>query len=190
MRSSFIGREEKIKKLQKYLDSLPEIPSSLLIEFKSFIVDSITKINKWNDKIIEIISYFLSKDTYITECKNIYECNKIISIIIDIINSFINNPNIMLYEEKPTLIDKKDKYNIIKIKIYNLFLKLYKIKLDNKDLKHPLYVKLKKENEDMIIVLQNMKLDDCKNIFLQEEINGGKNKYNLKKNRKIKNYKK
>jgi hypothetical protein len=96
----------------------------------------------------------------------------------------------MLYEEKPTLIDKKDKYNIIKIKIYNLFLKLYKIKLDNKDLKHPLYVKLKKENEDMIIVLQNMKLDDCKNIFLQEEINGGKNKYNLKKNRKIKNYKK
>jgi hypothetical protein len=29
----------------------------------------------------------------------------------------------MLYEEKPTLIDKKDKYNIIKIKIYINYIK-------------------------------------------------------------------
>ena len=189
LRRSERESEEKIKKLQTKLHSFAEIPKKLLKEIKkSFNDDSITKINKWNDKIIEIISYFLSKDTYIINCKNIDECNEKISIIIDIINSFINSPSIMLYEEKHKLLYSEDKYNKIKNKIYNLFLKHYNIQLNENDLSNPLYLEFKKENEKMIIVLQKIKLDDCKNKFTQEEKSGGKYKSYLKKNKKYKVY--
>ena len=64
----------------------------------------------------------------------------------------------MIYDELP----KINKYNIQKNKIYKLFLNHYKITFTDIELENPEYIKLRDEYKQILIVLQNMKLDDCK----------------------------
>ena len=137
------------------------------------------KINEWNDKIIELITELTSYNP--SKCKNLDECVEKITIIIDIIYSFIENPNTMIYnKEKSARQHSNDIYNIIKNKIYKLSLRNYRIHFYDNDLKHPLYIKLKEEYKNILIALQKLKLDDCK----EQEITGGK----LNKKRKINNF--
>jgi len=65
--------------------------------------------------------------------------------------------------------------------IYKNFLIDYKITFTDKELEHPEYLQLLEDYKKIIIVLQNMKLDDCKNDYpqLEEKTGGIKNK-NLK----------
>ena len=137
------------------------------------------KINIWSDKIIELISEFrLLKSE---ECRNLDECINKITTIIDIINSFVERPNTMIYNELP----KDGIYNIQKNIIYKNFLIDYKITFTDKELEHRQYLQLLEDYSKILIVLQNMKLDDCKNTF-SEEKTGGKKLKTLKSNLKNK----
>ena len=60
----------------------------------------------------------------------------------------------ILYNELP----KDGIYNIQK----NI---IYKITFTDKELEHPEYLQLLEDYKKIIIVLQNIKLDDCKNTF-------------------------
>ena len=138
------------------------------------------KINIWSDKIIELISEFrLLKSE---ECRNLDECINKITTIIDIINSFVERPNTMIYNELP----KDGIYNIQKNIIYKNFLIDYKITFTDKELEHPEYLQLLEDYKKIIIVLQNIKLDDCKNKF-SEEKTGGKKLKTLKSTTDLKN---
>lgn len=143
------------------------------------------KINKWNDKILEFITEFTLYNP--SKSKNLDECNEKINIIIDIINSFVERPNTMVYDKLPIIKDKNDKYNIEKNKIYKSFLEDYKNILDDSDLEHPLYKKLYEDNKKILTVLQNMKLDDCKNTFSIESKGGRLSKKKNLKKRYLKN---
>lgn len=158
---------------------MKEINEELIIRYQPFI----EKINIWSDKIIELISEFrLLKSE---ECKNLDECVNKITTIIDIINSFVERPNTMIYDELP----KDNIYNIQKNKIYKNFLIDYKIIFTDKELEHPEYLQLLEDYKKILIVLQNIKLDDCKNTF-SEEKTGGKKHKNLKSKTDLKNKKK
>jgi hypothetical protein len=131
-------------------------------------LDIKAKINIWSDKIIEMITEFRLLN--LEKCKNLDECIENITIIIDIIYSFIENPHIMINHE----LLASDKYNKRKNKIYENFLQDYKIIFTDEELQHPEYLKLLEEYKKIIIVLQNMKLDDCNNYYPQlEEKTGG-----------------
>jgi hypothetical protein len=165
--------EETKKKIKEQLHSLVEMPSRLfgrLMSSSSKKLDINEKINIWSDKIIEMISEITLWKS--DKCENLDECIEKITIIIDIINSFVERPNTMINQELP----KNNKYNIQKNKIYENFLYNYKITFTDKELKHPEYLKLFEDYKKIIIVLQNMKLDDCKNTFSEEKTGGRKNK--------------
>jgi hypothetical protein len=168
--------EETKKKINEQLHSLVKMPSRFfgrLMSSSSKKLDINEKINIWSDKIIEMISEFrLLKSE---ECRNLDECVNKITTIIDIINSFLERPNTMINDELP----KNGIYNIQKNKIYKNFLKDYKITFTDKELEHPEYLQLLEDYKKIIIVLQNMKLDDCKNTFTEEKTGGRKHK-NLK----------
>jgi hypothetical protein len=168
--------EEKKKQINEQLHSLVKMPSRFfgrLMSSSSKKLDINEKINIWSDKIIEMISEFrLLKSE---ECRNLDECVNKITTIIDIIISFVERPNTMIYDELP----KNGIYNIQKNKIYKNFLKDYKITFTDKELEHPEYLQLLEDYKKIIIVLQNMKLDDCKNTFTEEKTGGRKHK-NLK----------
>jgi hypothetical protein len=183
--------EETKKQIQDQLHSLVEMPSKLfgrLMSSSSLVskkLDTKAKINIWSDKIIEMITEFRLLN--LEKCKNLDECIENITIIIDIIYSFVENPNIMINHE----LSASDKYNKRKNKIYENFLKDYKITFTDEDLQHPEYLKLLEEYKKIIIVLQNMKLDDCKNYCPQlEEKTGGikhktlKSVFDLKKGKR------
>ena len=181
---------EKTKmKIKEQLHSLVKMPSRLFGRVMSSSLslskklDINVKINIWSDKIIELISEFrLLKSE---ECKNLDECVNKITTIIDIINSFVERPNTMIYDELP----KDNIYNIQKNKIYKNFLIDYKIIFTDKELEHPEYLQLLEDYKKILIVLQNIKLDDCKNTF-SEEKTGGKKHKNLKSKTDLKNKKK
>ena len=165
--------EERKKKIKEQLHSLVEMPSRLfgrLMSSSSKKLDINEKINIWSDKIIEMISDLSAWKS--NKCENLDECIEKITIIIDIINSFVERPNTMINQELP----KNNKYNIQKNKIYENFLYDYKIRFTDKELKHPEYLKLFEDYKKIIIVLQNMKLDDCKNTFSEEKTGGNKHK--------------
>jgi hypothetical protein len=126
------------------------------------------KINIWSDKIIEMISDLSAWKS--ERCENLDECIEKITIIIDIINSFLERPNTMIYQE----FSENNNYNIQKNKIYKNFLEDYKITFTDNELEHPEYLKLLEDYKQIIIVLQNMKLDDCKNTFSEEKTGGKK----------------
>ena len=177
--------EETKQKIKEQLHSLVEMPSRLfgrLMSSSSKKLDTKVKINIWSDKIIEMISEITLWKS--DKCENLDECIEKITIIIDIINSFVERPNTMIYNELP----KNNKYNIQKNKIYENFLYNYKITFTDKELEHPEYLKLFKDYKKIIIVLQNMKLDDCKNTF-SEEKTGGKKLKTLKSKSDLKNKK-
>ena len=171
--------EETKKKIKEQLHSLVEMPSRLfgrLMSSSSKKLDINEKINIWSDKIIEMISDLSAWKPQ--KCENLDECIEKITIIIDIINSFVERPNTMINHELP----KNNKYNIQKNKIYENFLYDYNITFTDKELKHPEYLKLFEDYKKIIIVLQNMKLDDCKNTFSEEKTGGRKNKKPKSKN--------
>lgn len=181
--------EKTKKKIKEQLHSLVKMPSRLFGRVMSSSLslskklDINVKINIWSDKIIELISEFrLLKSE---ECKNLDECVNKITTIIDIINSFVERPNTMIYDELP----KDNIYNIQKNKIYKNFLIDYKIIFTDKELEHPEYLQLLEDYKKILIVLQNIKLDDCKNTFSEEKIGGKKHK-NLKSKTDLKNKKK
>lgn len=67
-----------------------------------------------------------------------------------------------------------NKYDIQKYKIYKSFLEDYNITFNDNDFKHSLYIKLNNDYKNILIKLQQIKLDDCINHF---NINkGGKSK--------------
>jgi hypothetical protein len=171
-----------IEERNKNISEVFTIPSRLLRSLttsskKYEILDSESKINKWNDKIKELISELTLYEP--TSCKNLDECIDKITTIIDIIYSFIERPNTMVYDKLPIIEFRNDKYNIQKNKIYKSFLKDYKINLDDTDLQHPLYKQLNKDNKKILKTLQKIKLDDCKNTFLKEIKGGRLNKKNF-----------
>ena len=145
---------------------MPSVLFGKLMSSSSKKLDTEVKINIWSDKIIEIISEITLWKS--DKCKNLDECIEKITIIIDIINSFVERPNTMIYDELP----KDNKYNIQKNKIYKNFLKDYKIIFTDIELEHSEYLKLLEDYKKIIIVLQNMKLDDCKNTFHKEKTAG------------------
>jgi hypothetical protein len=130
--------------------------------------DTKVKINIWSDKIIEMISDLSAWKS--DKCKNLNECIEKITIIIDIINLFVERPNTMVNRE----LSENNNYNIQKNKIYENFLEDYKITFTDKELEHPEYLKLLEDYKKIIIVLQNMKLDDCKNTYSKEKTGGKK----------------
>jgi hypothetical protein len=163
--------EETKKKINEQLHSLVKIPSRLfgrLMSSSSKKLDTKVKINIWSDKIIEMISDLSAWKS--ERCKNLDKCIEKITIIIDIINSFLERPNTMVNQELP----ENNNYNIQKNKIYKNFLEDYKITFTDKELEHPEYLKLLEDYKQIIIVLQNMKLDDCKNTFSKEKTGGKK----------------
>ena len=180
--------EKTKKKIQEQLHSLVKMPSRLFgrLMSSSFSsskkLDINEKINIWSDKIIELISAFrLLKSE---KCRNLDECVNKITIIIDIINSFVETPNTMIYNELPN----DGIYNIQKNKIYKNFLEDYKITFTDKELKHPEYLQLLEDYKKILIVLQNIKLDDCKNTFSGGKT-GGKKLKTLKSKTDLKNKK-
>ena len=169
--------EETKKKIKEQLHSLVEMPSRLfgrLMSSSSKKLDINEKINIWSDKIIEMISDLSAWKP--ERCENLDECIEKITIIIDIINSFLETPNTMINQELP----ENNNYNIQKNKIYKNFLENYKITFTDKELEHSQYLKLLEDYKQIIIVLQNMKLDDCKNTF-----SGGKKTKKLKSSQKM-----
>ena len=169
--------EETKKQIKEQLHSLVEMPSRFfgrLMSSSSKNLDINEKINIWSDKIIEMISDLTVWKP--ERCENLDECIEKITIIIDIINSFVERPNTMIYDELP----KNGIYNIQKNKIYKNFLENYKITFTDKELEHSQYLKLLEDYKQIIIVLQNMKLDDCKNTF-----SGGKKNKKLKSSLKM-----
>ena len=119
--------QETKKKIQEQLHLLVKMPSRLLGRFmtSSKKLNTEEKINIWSDKIIEMIS-----DVSVRKSDKCIE-----KISIDIINSFVERPNTMIYN----------------------------ITFTDKELEHPEYLKLLEDYKKIITVLQNMKLDDCKN---------------------------
>ena len=168
--------EERKKKIKEQLHSLVEMPSRFngrLMSSSSKKLDINQKINIWSDKIIEMISDLSAWKP--ESCENLDECIEKITLIIDIINSFLETPNTMINQELP----ENNNYNIQKNKIYKNFLKNYKITFTDKELEHSQYLELLENYKKIIIVLQNMKLDDCKNTF-----SGGKKTKKLKSSQK------
>jgi|694.fasta_scaffold05006_2 hypothetical protein len=182
--------EETKKKIQEQLHSLVKMPSRLfgrLMSLSSKKDDTKVKINIWSDKIIEMISDLSAWRS--DKCENLDECIEKITIIIDIINSFVERPNTMINQEFSISSHTNNNYNIQKNKIYENFLYDYKITFTDKELQQPEYLKLLEDYKKIIIVLQNMKLDDCKNTFSKEKTGGNKHKKiksktDLKKKRK------
>ena len=126
------------------------------------------------------------------KCENLDECIDKITTIIDIINSFVERPNTMIKQEFSISSHTNNNYNIQKNKIYENFLYDYKITFTDKELEHPEYLKLFEDYKKIIIVLQNMKLDDCKNTFSEEKTGGktgGKKLKTLKSKTDLKNKK-
>ena len=62
----------------------------------------------------------------------------------------------------------------IKYKIYKSFLEDYNITFNDNDFKHSLYIKLNNDYKNILIKLQQIKLDDCINTFQNKQ--GGKSK--------------
>ena len=178
--------EERVQKIKQTYRSILNIPSTVLRSFRDLslsskkqeTLNSKTKINKWSDKIIELISELTLYNP--TKCKNLDECVEKITIIIDIIHSFIQNPNIMVEYDFSRSAKTNNKYDIQKYKIYKSFLEDYNITFNDNDFKHSLYIKLNNDYKNILIKLQQIKLDDCINHF---NINkGGKSKKrNIKK---------
>ena len=170
--------EETKKKINEQLHSLVEMPSRffgrLMSSSSSKKLDINEKINIWSDKIIEMISDLSAWKP--ERCENLDECTDKITTIIDIINSFLERPNTMVKQE----LQENNNYNILKNKIYKNFLIDYKITFTDKELEHSQYLKLLEDYKQIIIVLQNMKLDDCKNTF-----SGGKKTKKLKSSLKM-----
>ena len=185
--------EETKKKIKEQLHSLVEMPSRLfgrLMSSSSKKLDINEKINIWSDKIIEMISDLSVWKPQ--KCENLDECIDKITTIIDIINSFVERPNTMINQEFSISSHTNNKYNIQKNKIYENFLYDYKITFTDKELEHPEYLKLLEDYSKILIVLQNMKLDDCKNTFSEEKTGGwnGKKLKTLKSKSDLKNKKK
>ena len=153
--------EETKKKINEQLHSLVEMPSRFFgrLMSSSKKLDINEKINIWSDKIIEMISDLSAWKS--NRCENLDECIEKITIIIDIINSFLERPNTMVKQE----LQENNNYNILKNKIYKNFLEDYKITFTDDELQHSQYLKLLEDYKQIIIVLQKMKLDDCKNTF-------------------------
>ena len=185
--------EERVQKIKQTYRSILNIPSTVLRSFRGLSLSSkkyetLTseyKINKWSDKIIELISELTLYNP--TTCKNLDECVEKITIIIDIIYSFIQNPNIMIEYDFSRSAKTNNKYDIQKYKIYKSFLEDYNITFNDTDLQHPLFIKLNDDYKKIIIQLQKIKLDDCKNTFSIESKGGRLSKKKNLKKRYLKN---
>jgi hypothetical protein len=125
--------------------------------------DSIIKINRWKDKIIELIYNFTISTI---KCDTIEECNEIIDVINDILYSFIIRPNTMteIISEKTS--SSKDIYNYRRYRIFIKYLNDYKTKLDDNDLLNPEYIKSSEELKQILEKTKLFKNDFCINKFL------------------------
>ena len=105
--------------------------------------NSIIRINKWKDKIIEILNSFVKAKL---KCNTNEECIEIINIIYDIIKSFIMRPNTMIEIIPETTLTSKNIYNYRKYRIYNIYLKdKYKTRLNETDLQNTEFIKASEE---------------------------------------------
>jgi hypothetical protein len=166
--------ELKYKKEQKQSQSqktLSNIFSSSLLTAKKHLFkikeekeeDSIIKINRWKDKIIELIYNFTISTI---KCDTIEECNEIIDVINDILYSFIIRPNTMteIISEKTS--SSKDIYNYRRYRIFIKYLNDYKTKLYDNDLLNPEYIKSSEELKQILEKTKLFKNDFCINKFL------------------------
>ena len=159
--------EQKKKQSQK---SLSNIFNSSLSTAKKHLFemkeekeeDSIIKINRWKDKIIELIYNFTISTI---KCDTIEECNEIIDVINDIIYSFIIRPNTMteIISEKTT--SSKNIYNYRRYRIYIKYLTDYKTILNENDLLNSEYIKSSEELKQILETTKLFKNDYCINKF-------------------------
>jgi uncharacterized protein (DUF2164 family) len=123
-------------------------------------------INIWKEKIAEIISAFANDEL---KCNSVKECKDKIRIGINIIKSFILDPNKMLFHPLSASVASvayvsslfsKETYQ--KNKIYTNFLSDYKN--DIIDLQYPEYIQL---SEEFIIILKIQEKIKIENIIIQ-----------------------
>ena len=159
--------EQKKKQSQKSLSNI--FNSSLSVAKKHLFEmkeekeeDSIIKINRWKDKIIELIYNFTISTI---KCDTIEECNEIIDVINDIIYSFIIRPNTMteIISEKTT--SSKNIYNYRRYRIYIKYLTDYKTILNENDLLNYEYIKSSEELKQILETTKLFKNDYCINKF-------------------------
>ena len=159
--------EQKKKQSQKSLSNI--FNSSLSVAKKHLFEmkeekeeDSRIKINRWKDKIIELIYNFTISTI---KCDTIEECNEIIDVINDIIYSFIIRPNTMteIISEKTT--SSKNIYNYRRYRIYIKYLTDYKTILNENDLLNYEYIKSSEELKQILETTKLFKNDYCINKF-------------------------
>lgn len=152
--------EERQKQFLKIITTPSRIAKSIASSFKKHMIGPSPedRIQKWNDKIMELISGFQSSKYNKSLILNI--CIKKININTEIIRLFIDEPNEMIYKEQTY----KDKTFQIQInKIYEGYLLDYKNKLTSKDLQNDLYKNLNNDFKHILEVIKNIKIDNCKN---------------------------
>ncbi len=151
------------RNLDIYLNKMKKIKNEKIEEYRnkySKEEEIIIKINRWKDKIIELIVKFTKSKI---ECDTIKECNEIIEIINDIIHSFIIRPNTMTEIIPESYSTSKNIYNYRKYRIFNKYLKDYKIKLNENDLINSEFINSQKEFIEILKITTAKKIDDCKN---------------------------
>jgi hypothetical protein len=156
-------KETKSKSLSNIFNSSLSTAKKHLFEMKEEKEeDSIIKINRWKDKIIELIYNFTISTI---KCDTIEECNEIIDVINDIIYSFIIRPNTMteIISEKTT--SSKNIYNYRRYRIYIKYLTDYKTILNENDLLNSEYIKSSEELKQILETTKLFKNDYCINKF-------------------------
>jgi hypothetical protein len=120
---------------------------------------SISNIDKWTKKIDEIIYYITLYDP---ECKNYEECENIILNLIDILTSYIKDPNLMTIKYD-NISFTKNSYNYLKKELYDNLLKTYDILLDSNDFENHIYINYAYESIHILSQLFEYKKDICLN---------------------------
>ena len=82
----------------------------------------------WKNKIDEIIYYIT---LYEPDCSSYDECENIILNLLDILTSFIKNPNLMTLKYNGSFM--KNSYDYLKKQLYENLLKTYDISFDRND---------------------------------------------------------
>ena len=112
----------------------------------------------WKNKIDEIIYYIT---LYEPDCSSYDECENIILNLLDILTSFIKNPNLMTLKYDGLFM--KNSYDYLKKELYENLLKTYDISFDRNDFENPIYINYAYESINILSQLFEYKKDSCVN---------------------------
>lgn len=162
--------DSKLKKREEHLSESRTTPMPFYSMFKTSIKsakkhlfqikeeESIIKINKWKDKIVELIYNFTISEI---RCNTFDECIEIINIIYDIIKTFIIRPNTMIEKIPETYNSLKNIYNYRRYRIFNKYLKDYNIILNDSELLNSEFIKASEELIEILNKTQIYKNEYC-----------------------------